>query len=637
MRLPRRRGAWHPDQWMPGQWLVAGLVILGILGAVIAPHYGEGVDEWHNAFYGWAFVHAYENFNLLTNPGINYYNGPFFMMLWVVISQALQWLVPGWVITDARHFTTFLTFLIGLWLFYRLCLHFMSARTALFTTTLLTLQPVIFGHAFLNQKDTPLMVFFVASIVAGWAAVDRLTDEAAAGPREDGQVEDRLPPSNPRRLVAGAAVVVAAWLLLDLWVFHGLLTLAENVVRGAYEGSLGVIHQLFSRVATDAYKTPLALYIGKVDRAAFWLRLAATAIVAGGVWWGGVKVFPSSIGRRLEASRRRWGRLVLAGLLVGATTSIRLVGPLAGALIGLMLIVRLGRRGIIPTLALGGTAIVTTYLTWPALWGTPVSAFLSHVVETSGFTSFDVLFAGHLYESTNLPWAYLPWLLTIQLTLPAGAAILIGVVAGLRRTLRRTPGGVGLLVIAIWAGIPAAAVIFGWVSVYNNFRHELFLLPPLFVLAGMGVEWISHLSLPRPLMAGLALLALVPGVAGIVRLHPYEYTYYNSLVGGVDGAAGAYELDYWCTSFRAAVDYVDQVAPAGAKVAVAGALTSATPFARHDLDVYLDRAGNSSPELALACNQRRAPDYFPEYSVWSAVEREGAVFAVVKGPGEGAP
>ncbi|MBN2489800.1 MAG: hypothetical protein JXQ29_03000 [Planctomycetes bacterium] len=37
------------------------------------------------------------------------------------------------------------------------------------------------------------------------------------------------------------------------------------------------------------------------------------------------------------------------------------------------------------------------------------------------------------------------------------------------------------------------------------------------------------------------------------HLHPLQYVYFNRLVGGLAGAAGRYDSDYWCASFREAV------------------------------------------------------------------------------------
>jgi hypothetical protein len=48
---------------------------------------------------------------------------------------------------------------------------------------------------------------------------------------------------------------------------------------------------------------------------------------------------------------------------------------------------------------------------------------------------------------------------------------------------------------------------------------------------------------------------LVFHVLLMIKLHPYEYTYYNQLVGGVAGAARkGYLTEYWATSYKEAVE-----------------------------------------------------------------------------------
>jgi hypothetical protein len=37
-------------------------------------------------------------------------------------------------------------------------------------------------------------------------------------------------------------------------------------------------------------------------------------------------------------------------------------------------------------------------------------------------------------------------------------------------------------------------------------------------------------------------------------LHPYEYTYYNSFIGGTKGAFRKFETDYWLTCYKEAFD-----------------------------------------------------------------------------------
>ena len=42
----------------------------------------------------------------------------------------------------------------------------------------------------------------------------------------------------------------------------------------------------------------------------------------------------------------------------------------------------------------------------------------------------------------------------------------------------------------------------------------------------------------------------------LVRLHPYEYIYFNGLTGGLKGAQGKFDNDYWGASFKEAVEWL---------------------------------------------------------------------------------
>ena len=43
----------------------------------------------------------------------------------------------------------------------------------------------------------------------------------------------------------------------------------------------------------------------------------------------------------------------------------------------------------------------------------------------------------------------------------------------------------------------------------------------------------------------------------LIRLHPYEYLFYNSLVGGLEGASRRYDLDYWFSSMPEAIGQLE--------------------------------------------------------------------------------
>ena len=324
--------------------LLLGLTVLLAVGLAVFRDFGASVDEWINNYHGELFLRVYETGSLLRSPRIDYFHGPFYFMVFTVLSKFFRMLNPDLLPTDGIHLTNLLTFLVGLFFLFRLCLRGLPRGVSLFVTALFALQPVLFGHAFINQKDVPLMVFFLASVELGWTAVDRLSaGRGRPGPR-DGVADDpprrspavewRSAPRAQRWMIILAAVIILL-LLMDVWLFH----MGEGSLRGllvdAYQGQgPRLIAATFARIAQDAYKTPLEAYLSKLDRFVSWGRVPLTAaLLAGGVALGR-RAFPRTYARTVGARLRTWGPLFVAGAVLGLTNSIRILAPFAGFLVG---------------------------------------------------------------------------------------------------------------------------------------------------------------------------------------------------------------------------------------------------------------------------------------------------------------
>lgn len=75
---------------------------------------------------------------------------------------------------SAWHLINFLTFQLGVYLFYRFAVKWMNKPSALAAAALFAWQPLLWGHAFINPKDIPFLVFFIGSICFGFEMVDVL-------------------------------------------------------------------------------------------------------------------------------------------------------------------------------------------------------------------------------------------------------------------------------------------------------------------------------------------------------------------------------------------------------------------------------------------------------------------------------
>ena len=93
---------------------------------------------------------------------------------------------------------------------------------------------------------------------------------------------------------------------------------------------------------------------------------------------------------------------------------------------------------------------------------------------------------------------------------------------------------------------------------FTGLRHFMFVVPPFAVLAGIGCDVLMRRLRPRHPLASNGIAAVIAAMMlwnaiNLLRLHPYEYLYYNSIVGGLQGAAGRYETDYWSNIMPEAV------------------------------------------------------------------------------------
>lgn len=201
------------------------------------------------------------------------------------------------------------------------------------------------------------------------------------------------------------------------------------------------------------------------------------------------------------------------------------------------------------------------FLTWPYLWDAPFNNFVEVLrFMSDNPTELPVLFRGEIYPAGSVPRSYLPILLLTTLTEPVWILFIGGLVIGSIKLFRQknVTGLVSLSLTVSWTVLLIAYAILRRPAMYDGFRHFMFILPPIFIVTGFAFEWLLGKIAVRWLRATLLLLILMPGMIGIAGLHPYEYAYYNSFVGGTNNAFRKYETEYWLTCYKEAVEKLNE-------------------------------------------------------------------------------
>jgi hypothetical protein len=284
---------------------------------------------------------------------------------------------------------------------------------------------------------------------------------------------------------------------------------------------------------------------------------------------------------RLVTCERRapWTLTLRTGLAMGACMGVRSGGLLLPVYLVFFMCVRnlaMDRQSWREWVRSFATAVLPAILvayavmfaSWPWIHAAPLARPFMALSEVTSrkIPYITVLFDGRIFTPDTLPVTYTIWQMAIQLPLLIEFLATAGLILAMMLRLRgrsRWRDGIGPLNMVLFSAVfPLVYAALRHAPVYNGFRHFLFVVPPLVCLAAVALAWLDEICTDRfpniRRIGAIVFMACMLWMAvAMIRLHPYQYIYYNALVGGVRGAQGRYELDYYCHTYAGAVRRLD--------------------------------------------------------------------------------
>lgn len=324
--------------------------------------------------------------------------------------------------------------------------------------------------------------------------------------------------------------------------------------------------------------------------------LAGVSLTLCGAWYGGMfnhtKDIPLAAAMagatyflvRLarDLPRPRTAHIFAFGLLTGAALGIRVLALLLPIYASFAILLHVPRpiagqmrervRFVLRSGVAFLPALLIAYLIMIVAWPWSALAPLNPIRGLLDFSEFQyhirTLLAGQVYEMASVPRLYVPIYILIRVPLltliGAGLALIF---MFLPRRLAHTGAAQAsrpeVAIIALAVAFPLACQVICHGPAFTGMRHFLFVIPSIAVLAGIGLHLsVSALEHQRRVFAAGA-LAFVAAWYGwnlslLFELHPYEYLYYNRVVGGLPGASGRYATDYWVNIMPAAVAELEE-------------------------------------------------------------------------------
>ncbi|HJV24189.1 MAG TPA: glycosyltransferase family 39 protein [Aromatoleum sp.] len=220
------------------------------------------------------------------------------------------------------------------------------------------------------------------------------------------------------------------------------------------------------------------------------------------------------------------------------------------------------RRAVLGLVPAGLLAAALAILFWPWVVMAPDNLIVAMRTFSHFAFNLDTILDGVVMKIGAVPGTYLFDYLLVRLPELFLLGIVLALVVGVRAlpslfvVQRERVEALPWLPVLLATAVPLGYALIAAPPLYNGIRHFTFLLPPLAVVAAAGLQAAWRLSQRWPgvnaVALGACLLLAFVHLATLIDLHPYEYLEYNDLIGGLRGAEGRWEEDYWASSLREA-------------------------------------------------------------------------------------
>ncbi len=325
------------------------------------------------------------------------------------------------------------------------------------------------------------------------------------------------------------------------------------------------------------------------------------------------------------------------------------------------------------------TAPAAALLLWLPFWKHPIDRLVYMFrFFLDNTQNLEVLYFGTIYKSAiNVPWHYALGYLGVTTPLPTLVFFLIGLGIIAYSLIRHAFGKSNYelrsmnheknrpnersrdttkLLLVIWFFLPLSRYLNPKIGVIDGIRHFEEVVFPLAGIAAVGATAVlgymrrmSHMRIMGPtgqrILMGIVLVWLI---VPVVRYHPYQISYFNELVasnatrafftgaGGIQGAWKNFDVEYWGTSQKAAMKWLNANARRNSYVHVLMAGDSAAKYLRPDLLARVNRKGFDEADYVVVLNRQSffnrywgITDYMPKHKVVYSVNLQGVPLTLI--------
>ncbi len=239
-----------------------------------------------------------------------------------------------------------------------------------------------------------------------------------------------------------------------------------------------------------------------------------------------------------------------------------------------------------------------TYLLWFPFWDHPFGRLIeaSHSYTTSTMNMPILYFGNLVYSGNNVPWHYPLGILAV--TTPLILLIFAGIGIIYLIITRKIKFDIKLFIL-LWFLVPLSRYLKPHMIVIDDIRHFMEIIFPFAIISGVGMYQtmgkiikICNKIVPKinkNIIVFCFLLSVIFYLSyQVFSYHPFQTSYYNEIVGGVKGANQQFDIEFWASSYKKALQYLNANAPNNSIITIPMAPDIGKLYLRKDLIAKLN-------------------------------------------------
>jgi hypothetical protein len=245
-------------------------------------------------------------------------------------------------------------------------------------------------------------------------------------------------------------------------------------------------------------------------------------------------------------------KVIFIGCLLGYTQSLRAVGFTLYPVYFIWSVYK-NKKSVVnsffETLCTLFIALFVMCVIWPAVGSNFFANLKKYFALSSDYSLWDgtTLFLGKYYTDKNIPRSYMPIWLVVTMPLTYLVVSIYGFIIVLKKRIFNFHTFIACLIVYNFA----IYFLINPVS-YNGIRHFMYIVLLISLFASLSLFELIE-STPKKIYVVVCVFFIcyqLVTLYKISKLFPYQYIYFNELLGSYNTTATKFDTDYWGTSYK---------------------------------------------------------------------------------------